>query len=498
MDTPVQHEADLLQKFYSNRVTANKVDAILNAPIADIGARVAEATEDQWFEKKSGRVGGQTLGQALVALANAEGGVVVVGVHGGAVDGMNSEGTRRINELRQASIDHTTPPVRVSCKELNCINVAGLRDVLLVFRVEPGERVHEMKNGDCYLRIGDETRKLNYTQRQELEFDKGQAQYDGMPVSGGYTVADLKQSLLANYRDKTGAKTADGLLHARSLLTRDGALTNAGMLLFGKHPQRAFPEAYIRVLRYLSTERGTGAELNLDDGGDIKIEGPIPTAIQAAAKVIEQLAPKRRSLDSTGHFTGTDLVPRDAWLEGLVNAVIHRSYSLAGDHIRVEIFPDRIEIESPGRFPGLVDPSKPLEISRYARNPRIARVCADLRIGQELGEGIRRIFDEMRKMGLTDPVYRQGTGSVRLRLAAIPRLDPEVADRLPKGSQSILDLLRVAASPMGTGEIAEALDMSRPTASTRLQALRIEGLIEWIGKSPKDPRAAWILATEAQ
>jgi ATP-dependent DNA helicase RecG len=111
-----------------------------------------------------------------------------------------------------------------------------------------------------------------------------------------------------------------------------------------------------------------------------------------------------------GLFEAQPIVPRDAWLEGVVNAVIHRSYSLAGDHIRVEIYPDRVEIESPGRFPGLANPASPLLISRFARNPRIARVCADLRIGQELGEGIKRIFEEMRRVGLTDPVYKQGGG----------------------------------------------------------------------------------------
>ncbi|CAM5681114.1 hypothetical protein MAUB1S_01462 [Mycolicibacterium aubagnense] len=101
----------------------------------------------------------------------------------------------------------------------------------------------------------------------------------------------------------------------------------------------------------------------------------------------------------------------------------------------------------------------------------------------------------MRRVGLTDPVYKQGTGSVRLRLEAIPRLAPEVADRLPNGSEAVLDFLRGARTPMGTGEVAEALGMSRPTATSRLQALRDEGLIEWIGKSPKDPRAAWVIAT---
>jgi ATP-dependent DNA helicase RecG len=476
-------------------MTANRIDAILSSSPAELSPRIAKAAEDQWFERKGPRVTPQVLAHALVAFANAEGGTIAVGIHSGVVTGMNAAGTKHINALRQASIDHTSPPVRFACEERPCINAEGLPDTLLVFRVDPGERLHEMKNGDTYLRVGDESRKLNYSQRQELEFDKGQAQYDGMPVPGGYTVADLKAELLENYREQTGADSAQSILHARSLLTRDGALTNAGYLLFANQPQQAFPQAYIRVLRYISTERGTGADLNLDDGGDIKIEGPIPTAIQQAAAAIERLAPKRRSLDSTGHFTGTQVVPRDAWLEGLVNAAIHRSYSLAGDHIRVEIFPDRIEIESPGRFPGLVDPSKPLEISRFARNPRIARVCADLRIGQEMGEGIKRIFAEMRKMGLTDPVYRQGTGSVRLRLEAIPRLDPAVARRLPAGSQQVLDLLRVAGTPMGTGEIAEALDMSRPTATSRLQALRDERLIKWIGKSPKDPRAAWTLAS---
>ena len=57
----------------------------------------------------------------------------------------------------------------------------------------------------------------------------------------------------------------------------------------------------------------------------------------------------------------------------MVNAVVRRSYSMAGDHIRVSIFPHRIEVFSSGRFPGPGDPSRPLEIARYARNPRIAR-----------------------------------------------------------------------------------------------------------------------------
>ena len=61
------------------------------------------------------------------------------------------------------------------------------------------------------------------------------------------------------------------------------------------------------------------------------------------------------------------------------------SYSYQGDHVRVEVFPNRVEISSPGRFPSFADPADPASIMRYARNPRIARACAEPGYGQELG-----------------------------------------------------------------------------------------------------------------
>ena len=88
----------------------------------------------------------------------------------------------------------------------------------------------------------------------------------------------------------------------------------------------------------------------MQEGADVRIEGPIPTAIQQAAQVISRLIPQRRALADSGLFEAQPIVPRDAWLEGVVNAVIHRSYSLAGDHIRVEIYPDRVQIVLPQDF----------------------------------------------------------------------------------------------------------------------------------------------------
>jgi len=224
---------------------------------------------------------------------------------------------------------------------------------------------------------------------------------------------------------------------------------------------------------------------------DMRIEGPIPHQVLRARTAITDLQPRRRALQSSGRFEQVGLVPEDAWLEGVVNAAIHRSYSLAGDHTRVEIFDDRIEITSPGRFPGIVGLDDPLSAPRFARNPRIARVCADLQFGQELGEGIRRMYEEMRLAGLSDPLYTQTSASVHLSLSGEP-VDRALDARLPGDARRILSVIR-DADRLSTADVASAIGMSRPATIKRLRMLRDEGLIQWVGNSAKDPRAYWRL-----
>lgn len=473
-------------------MTANEVDRALHASIDTVAEALLRLPEDQWFERKSSRIAPKDLAVAISAFANAEGGVVVVGLHDGEVEGVRGL-SDQLNGWRQASMDFINPPARVEVDQVACRQLDGAMQQLLVVRVPPGETVYEMKNGECYLRVGDESRRLSFAQRQELHYDRGISQFDGLPA-GDARVTDLDEDLLRAYRTSAGAEglTFTRLLRARSLTLSDDRVTNAGYLLFARNPSDRMPQAQVRVIRHRGAIRGTGAQLNIE--ADVRVEGSIPKAIDEAASIVALWQPTRRSLARSGRFEETPVVPRDAWLEGIVNAVVHRSYSLAGDHVRIEVFPDRIEIESPGRFPGLADPSRPLEISRYARNPRIARVCTDLAITQELGEGIKRMFEEMRQRGLTDPVYTQTQGSVRLVLSGSSRIPADVEARLPRGSMSTLNALRAAGHPLGTGDLMELLDASRPTLVGQLNVLRQEGLVEWSGKSPKDPRATWAVS----
>jgi ATP-dependent DNA helicase RecG len=463
------------------------VENALNAPPVEVGPQLALLPEDQWFERKSCRIAPQDLAKALIGFANADGGTLVIGLNDGEVEGTNGNAEKRNAQL-QSNIDFCTPPVRVKHRLVECVDSKGDSNELVIFQIEPSESVHANQKDEVFLRVGDENRKLGFAQRQELLFDKGQASYEARP--SGAALDSVDHSVLDDYARWAGASDPVRLLHARGLAS-DEELTIAGCLLFAESPQAFLPEAFIRVLRYRGRERGSGARQQLVD--DVRLDGPIPEQLRGAREQVERLRPSRRALGEGGSFEDIPLVPDDAWLEGIVNAAVHRSYSMAGDHIRVEIFDDRIEISSPGRFPGLVDLDDPLQAMRFARNPRIARVCADLSLGQELGEGIRRMFEEMRQAGLTDPVYRQTSGSVELQLLAEP-VDRRLEARLPGHSRAIARTLR-SVGRMSTGEVAEALGISRPVVQKELNALKEAGIVEWVGKSPKDPRAYWQLRT---
>lgn len=126
--------------------------------------------------------------------------------------------------------------------------------------------------------------------------------------------------------------------------------------------------------------------------------------------------------------------------------------------------------------------------------PEIVRVCSDLGIAREPGEGIKRIFVETRALGLTDPIYVQLSGSVRLVLSAADALPDDLLRILPRGARRVLDTLRLEGRPLGTGQISELAGITRPTAPRHLQLLSEHDLVVWEGPSRKDPRASWRLA----
>lgn len=461
--------------------------AVLALPAEEVGARLQSVPESQWFERKARLVSPQKLANALVGMANADGGTIVVGLaEDGSAEGTDSDPGHR-NALMQVGVNLVMPPVRAVASLVPCVTSAGQPDHLLVFDVSSSSVVHVTVRDEVYLRLGDQTRKLSFVERRELGYDKTQAGYEAELVPDARLDA-LDEALLADYAARVGHGDPHRLLTARGLL-RQGKLTVGGYLLFARTPQDLFPNAHVRVSRFAGRERGHGSRQQLVD--DVRIEGPLPRLLMHAREAIARVQPRRRALGRGGVFEDVPLVPEDAWLEGVVNAVVHRSYSLAGDHIHVDVFDDRVEIESPGRFPGVVDLADPLRMTRFARNPRIARVCADLKLGVELGEGIRRMFEEMRLAGLDDPMYRQTAASVRLTLSGEP-VDRALDARLPEQTRVVVAALR-EGNRLSTGDLAQVMGLSRPAAIRKLHQLREAGVVAWEGRSARDPRAFWRL-----
>lgn len=422
-----------------------------------------------------------------MAFANAEGGVVVLGLYDGFVEDIADLSQKNRRALEQAAALMCEPPVRARLSELECVADNGDTRTLLICTVPVGETVHETVAGDCYLRVSDSTIKQDSKQTQELRFDKGNQKYEATRALEA-TIDDLDHVFLDNYATALGSDEPYHLLEDRTL-SRGQRLTVSAVLLFAKKPTRFYPNALVRVTRYQGRQRTYGADQRIVD--DTMFEQSIPWQILEAQKKIRELQPTRNALNTeTGLFEDFPLVPEDAWLEGLVNAVVHRSYSLDGDHIHVDIFDDRIEITSPGRFPGTVSLDNVETIRRFARNQRIVRVCFDMKICKEMGEGIKRIFKEMRDADLDDPLYKQTAISVTL--SAEPR--HRLLDRAYHSEAAeVLAALR-GSERLSSGELAAVLrPRSRQWVIDLLQAMESAHLIEWHGKSKKDPRAYWSL-----
>lgn len=170
---------------------------------------------------------------------------MAIGIRDGRYDGDLLTADKE-SSLRQAGIDFTVPPVRTTVSRLP---LEGERSILRI-DVPPSEHVHETVNGEAYLRVGDESKKLTYSQRRELDYDRGSAQFEYEPAIDA-TIEDLDPDELTEYRESIGATGDDRTtLQARSLLRRDGTLTQASVLLLGKRPRDWLPQAHVRVTRF--------------------------------------------------------------------------------------------------------------------------------------------------------------------------------------------------------------------------------------------------------
>jgi ATP-dependent DNA helicase RecG len=208
----------------------------------------------------------------------------------------------------------------------------------------------------------------------------------------------------------------------------------------------------------------------------------------------------------TGRFQTVPEYPEFAWLEGIVNAVTHREYALAGDYIKVTMFDDRLEIQSPGKLPNLVTIDN-IKETRYPRNPRISRVLTDFGWVRELNEGVKRIYSDMAEFFLDDPIYSEPEQAVRLVLKnnivmrnmrrqdrAIGFVGEGVWAKLDDLDHNILTVM-ASRSVISRAELAKYTDRANRTITVRLNKLIERGIVKANGNS-YDPKRTYSIVYE--
>ncbi|HFJ7366607.1 TPA: ATP-binding protein [Enterococcus faecium] len=362
--------------------------------------------EDQYFDRKSARIKPRDIIKHIVAFANADGGKLVIGIEDdGTISGFKFQGAIDPDEYVLA-INSMTKPNPTFKKEMKSIkNARGEDDILFIIDVEPSiSHVIFNSNGDCFLRIGDKSVHQTHDQISKLEYDKGQRMFEDIEILDS-TLDDIDESLMDSYKKlkKAEAISTETILTGRGLM-RNGHLTNAGMLLFGKNTFLALPNSRIRFLRYDGKRNETGRRLNIVKEFDY--EGAIPKLIESITRDVKTQLREFQYLNDDGKFSIIPEYPEFAWFEGIVNALTHRDYSYKGDYVRINMYDDRLEIFSPGALPNIVTLQN-MRRTRYARNPRIARTLSEFGWVKELNEGVNRIYDEMQLLFLNEPKYSE-------------------------------------------------------------------------------------------
>ena len=355
------------------------------------------------------------IADVVAAFANADGGLLLVGVDDeGAATG-HGYSDEHVDELFAVPRRRLTPAVdcrsdrlSLGCHEILAFEVPITPEAVMIdgngfpYRVgaqiirEPQEIINQRKQ--AYRRVG-------YEQRFRPDA----------------TVANLDLDLAESFLKETpvGGRPVLEALEYYNLIEKDARawrVTNAALLLFARGPAlRWHPRAGLRVFRVAGTEIEYGRRRNVTQIG--RADPPLASAIHEIRELARHQV--RRAERLTGlHFRDIPEYPDFAWQEALVNAVAHRDYEVRGRETEIWFFEDRLEVSSPGELlpPVTVDSLREGRHAHVTRNPMLVRVLADTEIMRDEGEGIVRVFREMAESLLREPEVESRSGLFTITL----------------------------------------------------------------------------------
>ena len=224
-----------------------------------------------------------------------------------------------------------------------------------------------------------------------FHYDSVEVQSAGIGEINFSDVADYFARYEFGFREENDEEKTR-LMKAADILGDGGHPTVVGLLVFGVCPEKVLPQSGIQFAHFHGTE--PDAEL-LDKKF---IGGRLP------AQVDNTLASLKANMANASDIRGARRIdaphyPDKVFRELLVNACVHRNYSISGGQIRVFLFKDRFEITSPGRLPNTITIEKLVVGTSFARNPHLVRFMENLGYVDRLGRGLPMVAREASKLG---------------------------------------------------------------------------------------------------
>ena len=381
--------------------------------------------EDSVLELKTVDFGGDkitgphrnSMADELAAMTNTHTGVVLLGVDdkSKAIYGIPRDKLDIVETwLRSICNDLVEPPLDCVIRKMPITSEDGSEKVIVRVDVPRSLFVHQSPGG-YFRRIGSSKRRMKQDMLARLFQQRSQVRlirFDEQTVPNAKS-NDLNSKLWKRFRTVISPTDDQVFLEKLKLLAmdEDNVLrpTVSGVLMASNAPESFISSAFIQAVCYRGTERNAAYQLDAID-----ITGSLDIQIQEACKFVERnmrvYAIKAPNRIETPQFS------MNAVFEAIVNAVVHRDYSVYGSKIRLHLFADRLEIFSPGSIPNTmtVDSLSERQASRnellsslLARCPMNVNAIGSQRsfIMDKRGEGVPIIITESEKLSGRKPVY---------------------------------------------------------------------------------------------
>ncbi|MFO7623981.1 MAG: ATP-binding protein [Anaerolineales bacterium] len=361
-----------------------------------------------------------SLAATMTGMANTGGGSILIGItpRSGQVQGVRD--VEKAIELSFQAALLVDPALVLPVPRV--FSTGGLNSTQILWVTIPAGLPHVYSLDGSYLgRDGRQTNPLSARRLRQLLVERGAIQLE-TAVPPQATLADLDPQQTEAYLDllkgSTGLFKGAGREASQEILMQRGCLkrvngelrpTYAAVLLFGRYPQQWLPNSTILAAHF------PGIAFS-DRFIKQDISGTLPEQIRQADAFVQANLRKVVRLAGLTRQEAPEY-PLEAVRELLVNAIAHRDYNLQGDNIHLNIFSDRLEVQSPGRLPGPVTLDNLLE-ARFSRNAIIVQVLSDMGFIERLGYGLDRVVTVLRQNQLRPPRFEEIAGCFRVTLHA--------------------------------------------------------------------------------